>query len=267
MFKQRLLTAVVLLPGVIALVLYAPSMLLALVFSAVVLLGAYEWALLAGYLQRGARLRYCGVTLLLCTLLYIAGWRGSWTLLLTAMMVVALGWWLLVPGWLVWRITFPRSLKAVCGWLTLIPALFAVVALQAFRPGVLLWLLALVWAADIGAYIAGHAFGRHKLAPLVSPGKTWEGVIGGTLALLVAAYAGMWLVLPQAGPRLILICMLTGWLSILGDLSESLFKRQANRKDSGTLFPGHGGVLDRIDSLTAAAPVFWLGLSLMGWLR
>ena len=88
MFKQRLLTAVVLLPVVVALVLYAPSMLLALVFTAVVLLGAYEWALLAGYLQRSARLRYCGVTLLLCTLLYIAGWRGSWSLFLKAMMAI-----------------------------------------------------------------------------------------------------------------------------------------------------------------------------------
>ncbi|MGH8336331.1 MAG: phosphatidate cytidylyltransferase, partial [Gammaproteobacteria bacterium] len=100
-------------------------------------------------------------------------------------------------------------------------------------------------------------------APAVSPGKTWEGVAGGTLAMLVVALLGVWWVLPTAGYFLILICVLTGWLSIMGDLSESLFKRQAGLKDSGRLFPGHGGVLDRIDSLTVAVPIFCIGLSLL----
>lgn len=266
MLKQRIITALILLPLVILLVLLASTWLLASVLTAVVLLAAYEWAALMGYPGLGARLSYCFVTLLLCVALYIVGSRGSWRVLLTIIMGVACGWWLLALGWLCWKAVLLRPLKAICGWLTLIPALFAGVALQATRPAELVWLLVLIWAADIGAYFVGHAFGSHKLAPAVSPGKTWEGVAGGTLAMLIVACAGAWLINPAGGLVLILVCMLAGWLSIVGDLSESLLKRQANRKDSGTLFPGHGGMLDRIDSLTAAAPVFWLGLSLTGWL-
>ena len=118
-----------------------------------------------------------------------------------------------------------------------------------------------VWGADTGAYFAGRAFGRHKLAPRVSPGKTWEGVAGGAvLALLVAWVGTIWLEPVGGYAAFLVLVLLTVMISILGDLMESLFKRVADLKDSGGLLPGHGGVMDRIDSMTAAGPFFVLGL-------
>jgi phosphatidate cytidylyltransferase len=130
-----------------------------------------------------------------------------------------------------------------------------------YGPGYVILLFLLIWGADTGAYFAGRAFGKHKLAARVSPGKTWEGVFGGMLlALTVALGATQWLEpAGQLVPFLVLVAV-TVAISVLGDLAESLFKRIADVKDSGGLLPGHGGVLDRIDSLTAAAPVFTLGL-------
>jgi phosphatidate cytidylyltransferase len=178
--------------------------------------------------------------------------------------LLALTWWMLSTLWVAfWHVELSRPIKLVCGLLTLLPSLTAVIALRAVSPPSLMMLLLVVWAADIGAYFTGRAFGRHKLAPRVSPGKTWEGLAGGlAAAVLVAAAGGAWL--PVARGPFILICMFVCLFSVVGDLSESLFKRQAGVKDSGALFPGHGGVLDRVDSLTAAAPVYWLGLYWLG---
>lgn len=266
MLKQRLITALVLLPVIVLLVLFAPTLWLEVLFGVLTLLAAWEWAALCGYTGTGARVIYCVVTAAWCWVVVLAGHAWSWPVTLGAVCTVALVWWLFTLVWLgIWRARLPRPFKALGGWLTLVPPLFAALALQVQRPILLLLLLVLIWAADSGAYFAGRAFGRHKLAPAVSPGKTWEGVAGGTLALLVVALLALWRVHPGGGPVFILICIVSGWFSIVGDLSESLFKRQAGLKDSGSLFPGHGGVLDRIDSLTAAAPVFWLGLMLAGW--
>ena len=119
----------------------------------------------------------------------------------------------------------------------------------------------LIWGADSGAYFAGRAFGKRKLAPKVSPGKSWEGVIGGLLTALVAAViATQWLGAVGGLAGFLALVAVTVFISVLGDLSESLFKRVMALKDSGGILPGHGGVLDRIDSLTAAAPIFALGL-------
>ena len=264
MLKQRVITAVVVAPIALALVLWAPGWLFALAMALLVLAGAWEWTALAGHKVTAARV---GLTAGFAALLCIYGWAagvppiGPSLLLLCA---AALIWWLFSLVWLAaWRVEFPASTKLICGLLTLLPALAAVVALRAAGLQYLLVLLFLIWAADIGAYFAGRAFGRNKLAPAVSPGKTWEGVAGGALAAAaVAAAACLWLPVPPAA--FILVSMCVSLLSVVGDLSESLFKRQAGVKDSGRLFPGHGGVLDRIDSLTAAAPLFWLSLHGLG---
>jgi phosphatidate cytidylyltransferase len=126
----------------------------------------------------------------------------------------------------------------------------------------LLFALCLVWAADVGAYFAGRSFGHTKLAPQVSPGKTWEGVLGGLVfAGLVALWGSWWFALPAL--KLVPVCLVVVAFSVVGDLTESLLKRFAGLKDSGTLFPGHGGVMDRIDSLTSAMPVLLLGLQVL----
>ena len=127
----------------------------------------------------------------------------------------------------------------------------------------LLFTLLIVWLADGGAYFAGKAFGRVKLAPGISPGKTWEGVVGGMLLVVVLALAGA--VYMDASIAVLLpFCLAVGALSVVGDLTVSMFKRTVGLKDSGSLFPGHGGVLDRIDSLSAAAPLFALGVTWLG---
>jgi phosphatidate cytidylyltransferase len=167
-------------------------------------------------------------------------------------------WVVLVPAWLArgWRVRGPLALAAA-GWIALVPTWLALARLQA-DPAQLLQLLGIVWLADTAAYAAGRAWGRHKLAPRVSPGKTWEGVAGAAVA--VAVYYGVLSAMEPARP------WASGWagmlifagvtaMSIVGDLFESLMKRQAGVKDSGALLPGHGGVLDRIDGLLAALPL------------
>lgn len=190
------------------------------------------------------------------------------------LLVLALAWWVMALIWLIrYRPEQKEGLtvlavKGIAGVLTLMPAWAALVAVHADgRNGayLMLLLLVLIWAADSGAFFAGRRWGNVKLAPQISPGKTREGVYGAlAVASLWAAAGGLWLGLQ--GLRLILfvtLCLVTVLFSIVGDLFESMVKRQKGVKDSGTLFPGHGGVLDRIDSLTAAAPVFVLGLHLL----
>ena len=261
MLKTRVITALVIAPIVLALIFFTPDWLFALVMLAMALIGAWEWSALAGWTGRGARM-----SLVMSFAVIVAAGvvlqrdlsQVSW---LSLYSVLALAWWLFSLAWLaVWRAEFPRPIKALCGALTLLPSLAVVVAIRAVSPWYLVMLLLLTVAADVGAYFAGRAFGRHKLAPQVSPGKTWEGVVGGmALAAVVALIEDHWLATVPAGIYVV-VALLVVALSIVGDLSESLFKRQAGLKDSGSIFPGHGGVLDRVDSLTAAAPLYWLAL-------
>ncbi|MCG8434327.1 MAG: phosphatidate cytidylyltransferase, partial [Gammaproteobacteria bacterium] len=159
----------------------------------------------------------------------------------------------------------PAAGKFFGGVLALVPCWAAITALHDRQPQgwqLLLFLLVLIWAADIGAYFAGKAWGKNKLAPNISPGKTWEGVFGGLAASLAAALlANYWLGFPLLIILPLVVILVA--LSVVGDLSESMLKRQAHIKDSGSLFPGHGGVLDRLDSLLATAPMFLLGLKVM----
>lgn len=268
MLRQRLLTALVLIPLTVWAVLGLSSGVLALLLAMFVLLGAWEWAVLMGLNSRAARTVYLGLMLLA---LWVA-----WSLIgrpgvLIGLLVLALAWWITALIWLV-RYRPARkddmaamATKGVAGLLTLTPAWAALVAVHANgRSGayLLLLLLVLIWAADSGAFFAGRRWGSVKLAPQISPGKTREGVYGAlAVAALWAAAGGLWL--GMQGLHLMLfvtLCLVTVLFSIVGDLFESMIKRQRGVKDSGHLFPGHGGVLDRVDSLTAAAPVFALGL-------
>jgi len=250
MLKQRVITALVIAPIALALVFLAPDWLFTLAMLGIALVGAWEWSALAGKPATSAR--YAMVALFAaCALM---GWYLERSLPQALLMycLLALAWWIFSLAW-------------IAVWLTLLPSLAAVVAVHAVSHWYLLILLLLTTSADIGAYFAGRAFGRRKLAPLVSPGKTWEGVVGGVAgAAVVAAVASRWLPVPAW--LFILICVGVALLSVVGDLSESQFKRLAGLKDSGGFFPGHGGVLDRVDSLTAAAPLYWLGMYLLGLL-
>ncbi len=262
MLKQRLLTVAVLLPLLLACIFLLPNPGWALLMTVPTALGALEWSKLAGY-GRGAQALFVAGVLASC-LLFIAVAAGSRSVALemnlaTALFVLALLFWAIaVPVWLYskWRVSHPLLL-AVAGWIVLVPAWLAVVRLQQ-SAWLLLIVLGVVWIADTAAYFAGHGFGRNKLAPQISPGKTWEGVIGAYVAVLAYALAASLILQPSANGYdrlavLLFACVLTAF-GIVGDLFESWIKRQAGAKDSGQLLPGHGGVLDRIDSLTAALP-------------
>ncbi|MGD9841935.1 MAG: phosphatidate cytidylyltransferase, partial [Steroidobacteraceae bacterium] len=154
-------------------------------------------------------------------------------------------------------------LTALAGVLTLVPAWICISSLLLLDPSWLLFMLLLVVCTDIGGFLFGRRFGHTKLAAQVSPGKTWEGVFGGLLLSMSVAVAGAyWFAQPMK--TFLGVCLLTVMISIVGDLSESLFKRHAGLKDSGNILPGHGGILDRIDSITAAAPMFLYGLIYLG---
>lgn len=261
MLKLRILTAVVLLLVVLATVLLGPRWLLLALLGVGMFAAAYEWATLAA----------------------LAHWLGKLGYGVLVIALAALGWWwtqqtsggiqmILLAAALIWIVAFflvvkhPRvPLPAITGGgaFLIAAAWLAAVALYDLPRGKywLLLVLALVWAADIGAYFAGRAFGSHKLAPAVSPGKTWEGLAGGVVLALIVAFVGGWW-LAALSPTFLGVCLFAVLASVIGDLTESLFKRQRGIKDSGRLLPGHGGVLDRLDSLLAALPVFALGLSL-----
>lgn len=272
MLRQRILTALVLVPIVVWGIIALPSPWLALLFGVVVAQGGWEWSRLMQIEFGGLRLAYVALVL--------SGMAGGWYLFALggeawlALPVLSLFWWLMA---LVWVLTFPRTAsrwshpftQGVIGLLVLLPAWVAVVGLHASKgdmgPWLVMYMLSLIWVADSGAYFGGRRFGRRKLAPAVSPGKSWEGVYSALVLTGLYALLAAWLfgLSGKQWPAFVVLSLVTVAFSILGDLSESMFKRHAGVKDSGTLLPGHGGVLDRIDSITSAAPVFvvgfWLG--------
>jgi phosphatidate cytidylyltransferase len=263
--RQRTLTALALGPLALVAVLWLPTAWLALVLALVVLLGAWEWTTLAGFktpLGRGGYLALVALGLMLLWPLHLWG-LGGWILA-----PVVLAWLGLIPVLAqvreIPRVEGPEPGLLALGLPVLLGPWLALLALDARPNGpyLVLFLLLLIWAADIAAYFAGRRWGRIKLAPALSPGKTR---VGAYAALVAACLAGVILALllglgPWQGLALILICLGTAVISVVGDLFESLLKRRRGLKDSGTLLPGHGGILDRIDSMTAAAPVFTLGI-------
>jgi phosphatidate cytidylyltransferase len=263
MLGQRILTAVGLV-AVLALVLIVlPRDIAVLALGVLILMGAWEWAQLAGLASVAARAAYVAACAAAMALL----WRASEEPAdFERVMVLTMVGWVPLFGWIVLAPRFRATgLAAVAGLWALAPTWLALSRLY-LQDGngreLVVFVLLLAWAADIGAYFAGRHFGRLRLAPVVSPNKTWEGVLGGLAAGVVVALAGRaWFGLPALA--FVSLCIAAVLVSVVGDLLESMFKRQQGLKDSGSLLPGHGGMLDRIDSLTSSVPLLALGL---GWL-
>jgi len=260
--RQRVLTAIVLVPLLLAGLFLLPGKGWQLLTCLPIAIAAGEWARLCGY-RSGLRIAFIGILVASCLGFVAAFSSGNYVSLAVGLssllFVVALMFWAIAaPLWLHrgWHLRQPLLLGVV-GWIVLVPAWLAAAYLQR-SPWLLLAVLLVVWIADTAAYFSGRSFGRRKLAPQISPGKTWEGVIGALVAVLIYGLVASFVLQPGATiydrlAALIFVAVLT-ILSIVGDLFESWIKREAGAKDSGNLLPGHGGVLDRIDSLTAALP-------------
>ncbi|MBI2384087.1 MAG: phosphatidate cytidylyltransferase [Gammaproteobacteria bacterium] len=269
MLKQRVLTALVLLPIVLGAIWLLPTPAVFALFAAAALMVAWEWAALMQLPAQGPRNAYLAATAILLGAAWLG--RGYWPWFMAA----AFAWWCLAFFLL---FGFPRNLQehrpgawrlGLLGQILVLPTILGVAVLHGMEDGrlKLIYTLALVWVADTGAYFAGRALGKHKLAPQISPGKTWEGVAGGlALCAVWALTAGAFAFKAQGAELavLLVLSMLVAGVSIVGDLTESMFKRLVGVKDSGTLLPGHGGMLDRVDSLLAAVPTMALGLYLTG---
>jgi phosphatidate cytidylyltransferase len=271
MLKQRLLTVAAVLPLFLGVMFLAPNLVWATVLAIAIAAAAFEWARLAGF-PRPWRSLFVALVVLSCGLLLVLSLLLPQTqfnnrVLYPVSLVAVLFWVLWAPAALHfhWPMRGPWA-GTIGGWLVLVPSWLAAVVMQR-DPMLLLLILAAVWIADTAAYFAGRRFGKHKLAPRISPGKTIEGVAGAYVAVLVYVAIVLRVSMPEAVPATYLALLVFGFiltsLSVEGDLMESWFKRQAGAKDSGDLLPGHGGVLDRIDSLTATMPfavLFFTGL-------
>jgi len=274
--KQRLITAAVLVPALLWVLLSWPTRYVMVLFAFIVVLGAWEWAALSGFRRPGQRYAYVSLVI---ALLLLEAWLMYSPGIRLMIFLIALCWWIVVLVWVrrmeamadvaLSRLDVMPWVLGLVGIVVLLPMWLALVVLHDNGTAgvyLMLSLFAIVWGADSGAYFAGHRWGRHKLAPRISPGKTWEGVAGGLVVVVIAMVLAArimdydWM----NSLSFMLLGIVTALFSIVGDLLESLMKRCSGVKDSGQLLPGHGGVLDRIDSLTAAAPVFVLGLLLQG---
>ncbi|ROH85291.1 phosphatidate cytidylyltransferase [Pseudomethylobacillus aquaticus] len=263
MFKARVLTSLLLVPVFVLTLFMLPYQYWAALMLGIASIAAYEWGGMTG-MGKLARHVYWLLTLVTGLLLVFAAdwhlvdvnwlvqmqqWMTFWGIL-----VGSLFWLLIAPAWLATRHHFRHPLfMALIGWLVLLPMWLAMLSLHTVSPWLVFGLLLTVWIADSAAYFVGKRFGKRKLAPRISPGKTWEGVLGAWLAVTI--YASLLCYLVPFDWWLVPMLWGVTVLSIIGDLLESLIKRQAELKDSGGLLPGHGGVLDRIDGLTSSLPL------------
>lgn len=274
MLKYRIATALILIPIVIAALFMLPPLGFAIVALVICMLAAWEWGQLSGFKTRSQRIWLavlCGFVLIAMMLSMPAYRQPIYLPQVSVSLWASLIWWIAA---FILVIFYPKSasfwrgsriLRLAFGLLTIVPFFWGMVALRQYgyaenhHTGAwwLLYVMLLVWGADSGAYLFGKLFGKHKLAPKVSPGKTWEGVIGGLVtSALISWLFGRYAPLNVVPVTLLVCSVIAALASVLGDLTESMFKREAGIKDSGNLIPGHGGILDRIDSLTAAVPVF-----------
>ena len=278
MLRQRVITAVIMASLFLSAVAFLSQAWLALLFGVLVCLGGWEWSRLCGWESTPSRALYVLVLAGVMGFLYHYCQLGGAPAREQVQPFLGLAclWWSLALLWVkgypgsavFWR---TRAMRNMMGLLVLALAWMAAVYLVSLpRGGGLIVVMVLIVAtADIGAYFSGKTWGRHKLAEVVSPKKTWEGFWGGLSACAVLALL-LWSQLPSQQAHVSLAAVLvvvlaTALASVVGDLTVSMVKREAGVKDSGSLLPGHGGVLDRLDSLCGAAPVFALGLLLAGW--
>ncbi len=275
MTRTRLLAAAVMAPVAIAAVLLLPTPWVVALGAVLFLAGMWEWFHLAEIEDTLARSILLVANLLLMVAMVWASPTdaGGSLVLFKLAVVVGVVWWLLAMLWLMHydfasdHDTHARVFKLAAATLSVIPAWCALALIHRDGHGWLLVALAIVWAADSGAYFAGRAFGKRKLAPRISPNKTLEGLAGGLLAAIAVALAGAALMGTEGSmlPLVALVALLAVLFSVVGDLFESLLKRHVGAKDSGNLIPGHGGLLDRLDSVLAALPVFALGKIWLGF--
>jgi phosphatidate cytidylyltransferase len=270
LLKQRIITASILFALFLAALFGLPTIGWQVVVLVVMWQGAVEWARLSGLKARAATAYWLVTLAMMAGMVWfdasVALEQQTWLHLVWYILAVLL-WVFVVPAWLIagWRPQNPW-LMGVVGWVVLLPTGLAMLDLRAYSPWLLLFAMTLVMMADISAYFAGKRFGKNKLAPAISPGKTWEGVIGALIGVTVYVIVVGWAsglykqypVFPSA--------IVAGWwwvaLAVIGDLFESAVKRQAGVKDSGALLPGHGGLLDRIDALTSTLPFAGIALIL-----
>lgn len=278
MLKQRLITALLLIPIFVWLVLALPTAYLAVILGGVVLLAAWEWALLFNW-TRGTRRVFLGFMVGALLVCYASATSGVGAIAFAA---IATALWIVLTYWLWQRRSSAQQVATglpwcgglACRWVLAVFVLcspfLALLTLHAapdWGPAYVIFCLSTMWVADSAAYFVGRKLGRRKLAPAISPGKSWEGVAGALGVSVVWAVIAMgWLPAPpgeRLGAAFVAATLMMVMLSIVGDLFESQLKRASHVKDSGSLLPGHGGVLDRIDSTTAAAPVLLFLLWMM----
>lgn len=276
MLITRMLTALILAPLVAAAILWADFYWILALVAVVWAIGAHEWAAFSA-LESKPKLAYAAfiaAILVAADYLLVANNISLFPLVAFASLFWASG--------LFWIVRFPLGFsdidsasgqpltpqskrKLILGIFVLVPAALALFALKRFNPEHLLYVFVLVWVADIGAYFVGRAFGTVKMVPKVSPGKSWAGLAGGVVSACIFAWiAAMHFGLSGAMQiKFTVLALLVSLVSVIGDLTQSMFKRHVAMKDSGNIFPGHGGVLDRLDSFMAAAPVYVCGLFLL----
>ncbi len=271
MLKTRVVTALVLLALVLPSLFFLPQAYWAILVALFIGVGAWEWGGLLGMGAAGRRVLGMALVALCVAVSLVAPaaigvgereFAAPWVLATYGLAGVF--WCLVVPFWMWSKWPLPKGVPGgLVGLIVLFPTWLALVQLRLPGPGILLAILAVVWMADIAAYFSGKAFGKHKLAPAISPGKTWEGAVGAGLGVvLYGTILRFAFSFEPVGLLWWVVCLLAVTaISIVGDLYESLLKRQAGIKDSSNVLPGHGGVLDRIDSLTSTLPVvalLWL---------
>jgi len=270
MLKQRIITAAILIPLVVWSIFYASEQGFTSGLAVVLFIATLEWNNFVNYNNKASG--YIFSVVLILAFLYME--HLAELQFIQYAIYLSLVWWLIsIP--LLFNFPFKSShllqqkpTKIIIGFVMILSTFLALNLLrnsQEYGSVYVMYLFIIIWIADSGAYFAGRKWGKHKLIPNVSPGKSWEGVVGGVIASLVAAFVALDILNIDSSQSVmfILVTLVTVIYSVVGDLSESMFKRMASIKDSGKILPGHGGILDRIDSLTSGLPVFLAGLWLM----